>query len=114
MKKSEPIKDYRRDYVKIYKDMTVTYGEFFEALQQIGFKDFSTPEYFRFKKETTASQIKMAVRPLDKAIWKPSFLGYSHSLYLAGYIQDPDDLAKMIEINREKSQENIESLIASA
>lgn len=107
--KSEQIKDYKRDYVRIYKEMTVTFSEFFEALKQLGFKEESNADYFRFKKRTKASVIEIPIRPLSDTMWKPSFLGFSHSLYLGGYIADPDDLAKMIEKNREKAKSNMVS-----
>jgi hypothetical protein len=103
----EAVKNYRKDYVKVYKDMAVTYGEFFEALQQLGFKDESNEVRFRFKKDSMASLVSISKRPLDEIMWKPKFLGYSHSLYLRDDIEDPDDLAKMIETNREKSKEQL-------
>ena len=90
--------------IKVYKDMIVTYGEFFEALKQLGFKDESTTERFRFKKKTLASLINMPIRPLEAAMWTPNFFNYTQSLFLRGDIESPDDLAKMIEKNREKAK----------
>ena len=95
---------YGRVEIKVYKDMIVTYREFFEALKQLGFKDESSQEYFRFKKKTMASMINMPIRPLDDAMWTPNFFNYTQSLFLRGDIESPDDLAKMIEKNREKAK----------
>ena len=95
---------YGRVEIKVYKDMIVTYREFFEALKQLGFKDESTEERFRFKKKTLASLINMPIRPLEDAMWTPNFFNYTQSLFLRGDIESPDDLAKMIEKNREKAK----------
>ena len=101
MTKSQDYRHYGKVEIKIYKDMIVTYGEFVEALKQLGFKDESTPERFNFKKKMLASIITMPTRPLEDAMWTPNFFNYAQSLFLRGDIENPDDLAKMIEKNRE-------------
>ena len=102
MTKSQDYRHYGKVEIKVYKDMSVTYGELVEALKQLGFKDESTPERFNFKKKTLASVINMPIRPLEDAMWTPNFFNYSQSLFLRGDIEHPDDLAKIIEKNREK------------
>jgi hypothetical protein len=52
MTKNQDYRNYGKIEIKVYKDMIVTYGEFTEALKQLGFKDESTSERFRFKKKT--------------------------------------------------------------
>jgi hypothetical protein len=101
MSNNQDYKNFGKVEIKVYKDMVVTYGEFVEALKQLGFNDESTAERFRFKKKTMASLINMPIRPLEDAMWTPNFFNYAQSLFLRGDIENPDDLAKMIEKNRE-------------
>ena len=104
MSKNQDYRSHGKVEIKVYKDMTITYGEFFEALKQLGFKDESTSEQFRFKKKTLASMITMPIRPLKDVMWTPNFFNYSQSLFLREDIENPDDLAKMIEKNRENAK----------
>jgi hypothetical protein len=109
MSKNQEYRSNGKVEIKVYKDMTITYGEFFEALKQLGFKDESTPEYFRFKKKTLASVINMPIRPLKDVMWTPNFFNYSQSLYLREDIESPEDIAKMIEKNRENAKSEMVS-----
>jgi predicted RNA binding protein YcfA (HicA-like mRNA interferase family) len=104
MTKHQDYRSFGKVEIKVYKDMVVTYGEFIEALKQIGFKNESTSEHFRFKKKTIASLIKMPIRPLKDVMWTPNFFNYGQSLFLRGDIENPDDLAKIIEKNREHAK----------
>lgn len=98
------IQDYRKDYVRVYKEMTVTFGEFFEALKQLGFKDKSTETHFWFVKKKDNGVIRFPIRAKDAPMLKADLHGYSYTLFLRGDIENPDDLAKMIERNREKEK----------
>jgi hypothetical protein len=109
MTKPQNYRHFGKVEIKVYKDMIVTYREFFEALKQLGFKDESTPERFRFKKKTLASLINMPIRPLEDAMWTPNFFNYTQSLFLRGDIENPNDLAKMIEKNREHAKVDLVS-----
>lgn len=95
------IQNYRKDYVRVYKEMTVTFGEFFDALKQLGFKDKSTGTHFWFVKKQGNGVIRFPIRSFDESLLKADLLGYSYTLFLRGDIENPDDLAKMIERNRE-------------
>ena len=98
------IQDYRKDYVRVYKEMTVTFGEFFDALKQLGFKDQSTATHFWFVKKQGNGTIRFPIRVLEDPMLKSDLLGYSYTLFLRGDIENPDDFAMMIEQNREKSK----------
>ena len=95
------IQDYQKDYVRVYKEMTVTFGEFFEALKQLGFKDKSTHTHFWFVKKQGNGVIRFPIRTLNESMLKADLLGYSYTLFLRGDIENPDYFAKMIEKNRE-------------
>lgn len=95
------IQDYKKDYVRVYKEMTVTFGEFFEALKQLGFKDKSTATHFWFVKKQGNGVIRFPIRAIGDWMLKADLHGYSYTLYLRGDIENPDDFAKIIEKNRE-------------
>ena len=103
------IQDYKKDYVRVYKEMTITFGEFFDALKQLGFKDKSTATHFWYVKKQGNGVIRFPIRPLDDWMLKADLHGYSYTLFLRGDIENPDDFAKMIEHNREKENAEMAS-----
>jgi hypothetical protein len=100
----EEIQDYKKDYVRVYKEMTVTFGEFFEVLKQLGFKDKTTATHFWYVKKQGNAVIRFPIRSPDDSMLKADLHGYSYTLFLRGDIENPDDLAKMIEHNRENAK----------
>lgn len=104
------IQDYKKDYIRVYKEMSVTFGEFFNALKKLGFKDQSTATHFWFIKKQGNGVIRFPIRPLNDLMLKADLHGYSYTLYLRGDIENPDDFAKIIEQNREK--ESVEMVAA--
>jgi hypothetical protein len=89
---------------KIYKNMSVTPDELFEALTKLGYDNQSNSEKRRFVKKTHKSVIELANEPIDARLMNMYFAGFSYRLFLQGVISDPHDLAKMIEKNREKAK----------
>jgi hypothetical protein len=89
---------------KIYKNMSATPDELFEALAKLGYADKSTKEKRRFVKKTHNSVIELANEPIEERLMNIYFAGFSYRLFLQGVISDPHDLAKMIEKNRETAK----------
>jgi hypothetical protein len=89
---------------KIYKNMSVTPDELFEALTKLGYDNQSNSEKRRFVKKSHKSVIELANEPIDARLMNMYFAGFSYRLFLQGVINDPHDLAKMIEKNREKAK----------
>ena len=82
--------------------MSVTPDELFEALTKLGYDNTSNSEKRRFVKKSHNSVIELANEPIDERLMKVYFAGFSYRLFLQGVISDPNNLAKMIEKNREK------------
>ena len=89
---------------KIYKNMAVTPDELFEALTKLGYANKSNSEKRRFVKKSHNSVIELANEPIDQRLMNIYFSGFSYRLFLQGVINDPHDLAKMIEKNRNHAQ----------
>ena len=101
------LRNYGKIQIKVYKDMIVTYGEFFDALKQIGYKEVPSETHYKFM--PSESNLEMSIpkvkfnglpRTLDEKMWTPDFFKYSQILYLGYEIDDIDDLAKIIERKR--------------
>lgn len=87
---------------RIYKNMSITPDELFEALTKLGYENKSNSEKRRFVKKSHNSVIELANESIDERLMKVYFAGFAYRLFLQGVINDPHDLAKMIEKNREK------------
>ena len=83
--------------------MAVTPEELFAALIKLGYDNQSDLRKWRFVKKTHKSIIELANEPIDQRLMNIYFSGFSYRLFLQGVINDPHDLAKMIEQNREKA-----------
>lgn len=86
---------------RVYKEMIITYGELAQALTQLGFQNQSDANYFRFVNSEHNSRVLLKSNPDNKTLFKAIISGYSYQLYMQGVIHDFDDLAKLIEKNRE-------------
>lgn len=86
---------------RIYKDMEVTYKELSNALRKLGYRDESHDNRFRYVNHEHNS-IVLLHKPKsdDEKVLKADFAGYSYALSAQGVIEDPHDLAKMIEKER--------------
>ncbi len=101
------LRNYGKIQIKVYKDMIVTYGEFFEALKQIGFKEIPSKTHYEFMSPVSNFGLSIPrvknnglLHTLDEKMWTPDFFTYSQTLYLGYEIDDIDDLAKIIERKR--------------
>lgn len=101
------LRNYGKIKIKVYKDMIVTYGEFFEALKQIGYKEMPSETHYKFmppesKLDLSIPRVKNNGLPcqLNEKMWTPDFFQYSQILYLGYEIDDIDDIAKIIERKR--------------
>ena len=86
---------------RVYKEMIITYGELAQALTQLGFQNQSDANYFRFVNSEHNSRVLLKSNPENKTLFKAIISGYSYQLYMQGVIDDFDDLAKLVEKNRE-------------
>ncbi len=87
---------------KIFVEESVTNRELMKVLSQIGFRDESNEEDFRFVNDKYNSIIVLPVRPLDEAVQRMYLASYSYQLYLQGVIRDEENLVKKVLQNRAK------------
>ena len=83
--------------------MAVTPDELFAALTKLGYDNQSDSKKWRFVKKTHKSIIELPNEPIDQRLMNIYFSGFSYRLFLQGVINDPHDLTKIIEQNREKA-----------
>jgi hypothetical protein len=110
-KQDDRLRNYNRIQIKVYKDMIVTFSEFFEAIKQIGYKEVPSETHYKFMPPEGESALSIpkekfdgSPRTPDENIWTPNFFSYSQNLYLRYEINELDDLAKMIEKNRKNAK----------
>lgn len=88
---------------RIYKEMDITYGELAQALRQLGFKDKSDAEIFHFEK--AKFWIRLRQNHPTAFVPKAHIAANSTSLWYAGIIEEWEDLAKLVEKNRQQEQQ---------
>lgn len=84
----------------VYKEMEVTYGEIAQSLKQLGYRDESTSQHFRFVNDAYKSEFLLPTRPLDTLFVKANTVSFSNLLFMQGVVKNPDKLVKLIEKNR--------------
>ena len=89
---------------KIFIKESVTNNELLTVLAQIGFRDESSEDRFRFVNDTYNSVIILPIRPLDEAVQRIYLADYSYQLYMQGVINDEENLVKRVLQNRAKSK----------
>ena len=82
--------------------MSVTYGEFGKALLQLGYKDESTTKHFRFTNARHKSVVLLPFQEAKAILVRANLASYSYLLFNQGVIDDMDDLAKIIDTNRQQ------------
>jgi signal recognition particle subunit SEC65 len=85
---------------RVYKEMSITYGELSQALTELGFSNESDAEHFRYVHKKYASVILLKANPSNRALFKAIISGFSYQLFMQGVIEEYDDLAKLVEKNR--------------
>ena len=87
--------------VRIYKDMEVTYQEFFQALYRLGYRKVSEKNSLLYVNDAHGSVI--SINPLntpDRKMLRGSFAAEAYLMEMQGVIEHRDDIAKMIEQDR--------------
>jgi hypothetical protein len=85
---------------RVYKEMVITYGELATALMQLGYKNESDSDHFKYVNKKHDSVILLRANPANRTLFKAIISGFSYQLYMQGVIDDCDDLAKLVEKNR--------------
>ena len=96
---------YRKE-IRAYKDMEVTYRELSSALIRLGYRNATDEKYFRYINDEYNSVILLQLprKSEDETIHKVYFAALSQNMEWKGVLDDMDDLAKMIERDREMTQ----------
>ena len=87
---------------KIFIEESITNKELIKGLTQIGFRDESNENSYRFVNDKYNSIVELPVRPLDEAVQRMYLASYSYQLYLQGVIKDEENLVKKALKNRKK------------
>ncbi len=85
---------------KVYKEMAITYGELAQALTQLGYKNESDVDYFRYVNKKHDSVILLRANSSNRTLFKAIISGFAYQLSMQGVIEEEDDLAKLVERNR--------------
>ena len=85
---------------KVYKEMTITYGELAQALTELGYTNESDSDHFRYVHKKRASVILLKANAANRVLFKAIISAFSYQLYMQGVIEEQDDLAKLVEKNR--------------
>lgn len=89
---------------RIFVEVAVSNREFIKVLTQIGFRDESNEESYRFVNDKYDSIIVLPVSSLDDAVRRIDIAGYSYQLYMQGVIKDEENLVKKVLKNRQKKE----------
>jgi hypothetical protein len=89
---------------RIFVEVSISNSEFAKVLTQIGFRNESNEERFRFVNDKYNSIVTLPVRPLDEAVQRIYVSNYSYQLYMQGVIRDEENLVKKVLQNREKKK----------
>lgn len=92
--------------LSVYKEMEVSYRELASALIRLGYRSVADGKYFRFINEEFDSVILLQLprKSDEEKVNKANFVALSLNMEWKGVIEDMDDLAKMIERDRETAQ----------
>ena len=89
------------EIVRIYKDMEITYHEFFQALYRLGYRKVSQKNAILYVNDEHSSII--SINPLntpDRKMLRGSFAAEAYLMEMQGVLEHRDDIAKMIEQER--------------
>ncbi|MFN4254240.1 MAG: hypothetical protein ACK4Q5_04470 [Saprospiraceae bacterium] len=87
---------------EIYKNTSATNQELVQVLKQLGFKDLSTEERFRFVHKTADSEVIFPQGKMDAFVPKVYLPAFAYRLFMQGIIENEGVLKMMIEKNRER------------
>lgn len=87
---------------EIYKNATATNQELVQVLKQLGYKDLSTDERFRFVHKTANSEVIFPSGKMDALVPKVYLPTFAYRLSMQGVIENEGVLKAMLEKNRER------------
>jgi len=92
--------------LSVYKEMEVSYRELASALSYLGYRNATNEKHFRFINDEFNSDILLPLphKSEEEKVNKAYFVALSINMEWKGVLDDMDDLAKMIERNRETTQ----------
>ena len=87
---------------RIYKEMDISYRELSSMLRKLGYREERLPNQIRYVHDgfNSVVQLPLPRKNEDENVLKALIAGYSYALWAKGVIEDPHDLAKMIEKER--------------
>ena len=88
----------------IYKDITITSGEFIQVLTKLHYRKETEGNYYRFVNDKYNSIVILPIQPLDESVLKVHLATYTFRLQLQGVIKQEEDIIKMVEKNRLKTK----------
>jgi hypothetical protein len=86
----------------IIKEVTVTNKEFIKVMTQLGYRNESNSERYRFVNDKYNSIVHLPPLPLEDLVQKEYLAIYSYQLYMQGVIRQEENLVKKIQLNRVK------------
>lgn len=92
--------------LSVYNEMEVSYRELASALMRLGYRNATNEKYFRFINDEFDSVILLQLprKSEEEKVNKANFVALSWNMEWKGVLDDMDDLAKMIERDRETAQ----------
>jgi hypothetical protein len=83
--------------VKVYNEMEASYAELAQVLLQLGYKNTSNAQFFRFTYKKYKSVVQLPQRSLTDIVVKANLAAFSYLLYMQGVIAHIDDLQKVLK-----------------
>jgi hypothetical protein len=102
-------KNHLKDAIEVNNDKSITFKEFFNALKELGYEDVSTATHLRFQKVANAV-LSMPMRPLTDKMQPSDFRTYAYIIYMKGDIENTEDLAAIIDKNKQYSEKTAMAL----
>ncbi len=84
----------------IYKDITITSGEFIQVLFKLHYRKETEGNYYRFVNDKFNSIVIIPIQPLNEPVPKVHLVTYTFRLTLQGVIKNEEDIIKIVEKNR--------------
>lgn len=88
----------------IIKEVNITFRELIKVLTQLGFRDESDDEKYRFVNDKHSSIVHLPLRSLDENVMKIDVAANSYRLYMQGVIQKEENLVNKVLQNRLKNE----------
>ena len=92
--------------LSVYKEIEISYRELANALLRLGYHKAASDKYFRYINNEHNSDIILPLprKSDEEKVNKAYFVALSYNMEWKGVLNHMDDLAKMIERDRETTQ----------